>query len=84
MLEAAMQSDWDRVEQIESQCCEMITRLKQVSQRDVLNEVEERRRIALLREILRDDARMRLHAEPWLRDLEEYLSPPRNPAKYVP
>jgi flagellar protein FliT len=81
MLEAALHSDWERVEQIESQCREMIERLKQVSRRGALSEPEERRRIELLREILRDDARMRLQAEPWLRNMEEYLSPPRRPPK---
>ena len=31
-------------------------------------------RIALLRDILRDDAHIRARAEPWLRNLEQFLS----------
>lgn len=79
-----MQCDWEGVKEIESQCREMIVRIKQLSEQQGLGEGEERRRVELLREILRDDARMRLQAEPWLRDLEDYLSPPRRPKKRSP
>jgi len=78
MLEAAQQGDWARVEQIESRCREMIAALKQAARTDGLSESEKTRRVALLRGILKDDAQIRVRAEPWLRDLEDYLSTARN------
>lgn len=73
MLEAAHLGNWDRVEQIEARCREMIAALKQASAKNSLGAAEQRRRIALLRSILNDDAQIRARAEPWLRDLEELL-----------
>jgi flagellar protein FliT len=82
MLEAAHRGDWGQVKEIEDRCREMIAALKLASARDVLGDREQRRRIALLRSILNDDAQIRVRAEPWLRDLEDFLrsaSPPPKP-----
>jgi flagellar protein FliT len=84
MLEAAHQGDWARVEQIELRCWEMIAALKQAAKTDSLSSAEKKRRMALLRTILDDDAQIRLRAEPWLRDLENFLASARQPAKRTP
>ena len=82
MLEAAHLGNWDEVEQIEARCRKMIAALKQASAKYALGAAEQRRRIALLRSILNDDAQIRARAEPWLRDLEELLrASPRPPSR---
>jgi flagellar protein FliT len=74
MLEAAHRGDWPAVERIEAQCREMITALKLAARTDTLSDAEKSRRLSLLRSILKDDAQIRLRAEPWLRDLENFLA----------
>ncbi|HYA66669.1 MAG TPA: flagellar protein FliT [Burkholderiaceae bacterium] len=82
MLEAAHRGNWGQVEQIEVRCRELIAALKQASAKNALGAAEQRRRIALLRSILNDDAQIRARAEPWLRDLEELLrASPRPPSR---
>ncbi|SPJ17811.1 Flagellar chaperone (modular protein) [Burkholderiales bacterium] len=73
MLDAAHRGDWCQVKEIEERCQQMIAALKLASPRDALGDREQRRRIALLRSILNDDAQIRVRAEPWLRDLEDFL-----------
>ena len=82
MLEAAHLGNWDQVEQIAARCRVMIEKLKLSSTRNSLGDKEKRRRIALLRSILNDDAQIRARAEPWLRDLEAFLgSAPQPPGR---
>jgi len=84
MLDAAQQGDWTRVEQIEDQCRDLISALKEAARTDALSETEKARRIALLRAILKDDAHIRVRAEPWLRELEDLLSTARQPGRSTP
>ena len=84
MLEAAHSGDWDKVEQIESSCRKMIRALKQASLHAELSKAESKRRMELLRAILSYDAQIRLRSEPWLRDLEEILSPAPNRERRTP
>jgi flagellar protein FliT len=80
MLDAAHRGDWAAVEQIEAQCREKIAALKRAASTDTLSAGEKSRRMTLLRTILKDDAQIRLRAEPWLRDLENFLSTSRQAA----
>jgi flagellar protein FliT len=80
MLEAARAEDWASVARIEERCRELIATLKQVSAQGVLSASENRRRMILLRAILQDDAQIRVRAEPWLRDLEQFLVAARRQA----
>jgi flagellar protein FliT len=84
MLEAAHRGDWAAVEQIEVRCRELIAALKVAASTDTLSETEKLRRMTLLRAILKDDSQIRLRAEPWLRDLENFLSVSRQTAAYGP
>ena len=84
MLEAAHRGDWAAVERIECQCRDMIAALKIAASTDTLSDIEKTRRMTLLRTILKDDAQIRLRAEPWLRDLENFLSASRPTAEYGP
>jgi flagellar protein FliT len=76
MLAAARHGDWDGVARLESTCRALIAELRQASARDRLGLREQRRRIALLREILADDAEIRARAEPWLQQLERLARAP--------
>ncbi len=74
MLEAAYAGDWCQFESILAQCQGLIATLREASANAVLSDAEQERRLALLRGILKDDARIRAHAEPWMRDLDEFLA----------
>jgi flagellar protein FliT len=84
MLEAAHLGNWDQVEEIAARCRVMIEKLKLSSARNALGDAEKRRRIALLRSILNDDAQIRARAEPWLRDLEAFLGSAPQPRGRTP
>jgi flagellar protein FliT len=77
MLAAARSDNWDEVVRLEGRCRELIAELKQVARTQHLGATEQRRRIELLRAILDNDAEMRVRAEPWLRQLERMITPPR-------
>jgi hypothetical protein len=74
MLEAACLGDWKEVESLELHCQALIEALRKAALASSLSDEEQERRFALLRSILKDDARIRACAEPWLRNLDEYLS----------
>jgi|SRR5450631_3325234 flagellar protein FliT len=82
MLEAAHAGDWAAVEAIEARCRELIVALKQAAVAAALSGSEKRRRLALLRSILQNDAQVRMRAEPWLLDLENFLTPPHRSANH--
>jgi flagellar protein FliT len=77
MLAAARREDWDEVARLEASCQGLIEHLKRAAMIEPLSAVEQQRRIELLREILRDDAQIRVRAEPWLLELERLLGVPR-------
>jgi flagellar protein FliT len=77
MLAAARREDWDGVARLEADCQRLIGELKRAAMIEPLNAAEQRRRIALLREILQDDAQIRMRAEAWLLELERLLGAPR-------
>lgn len=72
MLAAARRDDWDEVARQEERCRVLIARL-QTAAMTGMEGVDNRRRFALLRAVLADDAQIRERAEPWLRELEQYL-----------
>jgi flagellar protein FliT len=73
MLAAARREHWHEVARLEADCQRLIEQLKRAAMIEPLNAVEQRGRIALLREILQDDAQIRMRAEPWLLELERLL-----------
>jgi flagellar protein FliT len=81
MLAAAQRGDWTAVAEIETRCRDMITALKVAARSDTLSDGEKSRRMSLLRAILKDDAQIRLRAEPWLLDLENFLAVTRQTGK---
>lgn len=78
MVAASGADDWTRVGELEDQCRSLIATLKAAAAVRPLGQAEQRRRVALLREILADDAQIRTRSEPWLQQLERLVaSPPR-------
>ncbi len=76
MLAAARHGDWESVARLEDACAALIAELQCAAVSDRLAPPEQRRRIALLRAILADDAEIRARAEPWLKKLEHLIRPP--------
>lgn len=76
MLAAARHGDWDSVARLEDGCRALIAELQVHRAHRELSAAEQRRRVALLRSILADDAEIRERSEPWLRELEKLLQPP--------
>lgn len=76
MLAAARHGDWESVHRLEDACGALIAELRGAATPSALSEGEQRRRIALLRSILADDAEIRERAEPWLRELEHLIRAP--------
>jgi len=78
MLDAARNSDWDEVERQEERCKALVASLKAASAASpLLRPQDNRRRMELLRRMLAADAEIRGRSEPWLRQLERLISPPR-------
>jgi flagellar protein FliT len=73
MLAAARLEDWDEVARQEDRCRGLIARLQQAAEGSP-EAVDNRRRFAILRAVLADDAEIRERAEPWLRELELMLA----------
>ncbi len=76
MLAAARHGDWESVARLEDACAALIADLQRAAVSDRLERPEQRRRVALLRAILADDAEIRARAEPWLQQLEHLIRSP--------
>ncbi|MGZ9059870.1 MAG: flagellar protein FliT [Burkholderiaceae bacterium] len=75
MLAAACAGDWIEVARQEERCGALIAILKASDERPaLLSATDDARRMALLRRILSDDARIRGHAEPWLEPIVPFIS----------
>ncbi len=76
MLVAARQGEWDEVATLEQRCRDHIGSLMQAAPA-TLNETEQRAKVAVIRTILQNDAKIRALAEPRLHELQERLSQTR-------
>ena len=66
MLAAAMQQNWDCVVECEKSCAVLIVQ----SQELVLTPAQRKEKTRIMQSILRNDAQIRVLAEPWLATLE--------------
>ncbi|HEX4586270.1 MAG TPA: flagellar protein FliT [Burkholderiaceae bacterium] len=73
MLAAAHREDWEEVARLGARCRILIGQLKRAALSEALSEAEQERRLKLLREILQDDAQIRMRSEPWLLELERLI-----------
>jgi flagellar protein FliT len=70
MLSAAMQQNWDGVVECEKSCAVLIGELRVQSQAAQLTPAERKEKTRIMKSILRNDAQIRVLAEPWLATLE--------------
>lgn len=70
MLQAAMNSNWDAVADCEKACCVLIGELRAQGEQQALSSQERKEKTRIMQRILRNDAQIRLLAEPWLATLE--------------
>lgn len=80
MLAAAMQQNWDCVVACEKMCSVLIGELRMQSQSMQLSAVERKEKTRIMQSILRNDAQIRVLAEPWLATLEHMGKLPATPA----
>ncbi|QTW18954.1 flagellar protein FliT [Comamonas kerstersii] len=70
MLSAAMQQDWDGVMECEKLCSLLIDELRVQSQAVQLTPEQRKEKTRIMQSILRNDAQIRVLAEPWLAQIE--------------
>lgn len=70
MLEAAQQHDWDALVECEKACGVLITELRLQAEASTLSVVERKEKARIMQRILRNDAQIRILAEPWLAQLD--------------
>lgn len=73
MLDAARNSDWDRLVALEQDCRALIETLRRSDAGGGAGARFVQRKVALLRKVLADDAEIRKFTEPWMTQLEAYL-----------
>jgi flagellar protein FliT len=72
MLDAARLGEWDQLAELEQQCKAHVGNLMQSTQVR-LNEKEQRSKIAIIRSILQNDAKIRALTEPHMHELQQQL-----------
>ena len=78
MVEAAQHGDWERLVALEQDCSALVATLKQVDKPDSRPDAGYvKRKVAMIRKVLADDAEIRRHAEPWMTRLQTYLGSAR-------
>lgn len=73
MLNAAREGEWDHLAALEQRCRSHVGNLMQATSVS-LNEKEQRTKVAIIRAILQNDAKIRALAEPRLHELQQRLS----------
>lgn len=72
MLQAAQEQDWDAVVDCEKACGVLINELRNQSEQSTLSAVERKEKMRIMQRILRNDAQIRILAEPWLAQLDHW------------
>ena len=72
MLNAARQGEWDDLAALEQRCQSYVGSLMQAAPIP-LNETEQRTKVAIIRTILQNDAKIRALTEPRLHELQQRL-----------
>ncbi len=73
MLEAARAEQWDLLLQLEDECRAVFSDLTEASAMQQSTPDAQRRRAALIRQVLADDAEIRKLVEPWVAELGQWL-----------
>jgi flagellar protein FliT len=75
MLQAARARDWDGVVRYEGACAVLIEQLRFRSQSERLAAADREEKTRIMQRILKNDAEIRLLAEPWLAHFENMFDP---------
>lgn len=70
MLQAAQQQNWDAVVDCEKACGVLINELRVQAEASALSGLERKEKMRIMQRILRNDAQIRVLAEPWLAQLD--------------
>ncbi|MDR2324900.1 MAG: flagellar protein FliT [Acidovorax sp.] len=70
MLQAALQHNWDAVVDCEKACGVLINELRLQAEVNELSGLERKEKTRIMQRILRNDAQIRVLAEPWLAQLD--------------
>ncbi|MDH4190148.1 MAG: flagellar protein FliT [Betaproteobacteria bacterium] len=73
MLAAAREADWQRLIEAEADCARHVQELRRLGSGTAMSEAGRRRRVAILRQVLAEDAEVRALTQPWLAQLERHL-----------
>lgn len=73
MREAACAGDWDALIAAEGNCAALIERARSQPADTTLAPEERRHKLEIIRRVLADDAEIRAHLQPWMKQLEELL-----------
>jgi flagellar protein FliT len=73
MLDAARDHRWDDLVSAEHDCAASVAALRALGE-TVLDEAGRRRKYAIIRSVLAQDAEIRTHTQPWLAKLEAFLT----------
>ena len=79
MLAAALNQKWDSVVECEKSCAVLIGALRVQAEATPLSAVERKEKTRIMQSILRNDAQIRILAEPWLASLEYMGKMPERP-----
>ncbi len=81
MLVAARESDWDQLVEHETQCAARLAQLISARPAQTQSAEFQRRKGALIRAMLDDDAEIRMLVEPWLAKLSELIGSTRQQSR---
>jgi flagellar protein FliT len=74
MVDAARANDWERLIDLERSVAGLRETLLKDSSNDRRNRQEMERKRELIQRILRDDAEVRRHTEPWMEQVRRFLT----------
>ena len=83
MREAAVQGEWDRLVELEEQCRQRVAAMKVQDASTSLDEDTRLRKVALIRQILADDAEIRNRTEPWMAQLQRIMQSARQESRLL-
>lgn len=73
MVDCALKNDWASVAKYESACAVLISQLRENAEGIVLTSEEKKEKSKIMISILRNDAQIRMIAEPWIGNLDFLL-----------
>lgn len=74
MVEAARANDWDRLIDLEHAVAGLRETLANEPENGTIDAFEAEKKRALIQQILRDDAEVRRHTEPWMEQVRRFLT----------